>query len=559
MTYKNLQSNPLGVLTGSQTADLCRALQSAFLNEEQLEMMLLFQLEERLNNIPAAETHLGLILNLVKWAISNGKLQELLVGASKDNPTNSELRIFVDKNLQDLLIFASELIPSDSIKSLVSILKQIGDFSCVIECLRKTERGIIDNRSQDIDLLKDESIAPQIKWLTSLNLLLNIYTKRSDDKLYIVDFVENLRCREEIESRFREQLDNWLQGLPESIQPARKISQEDTFERADCQDVQKLYGYFLVIVDYPEETASQPRENRAFPVKGYLLTRVGTKGGYSQLEEVSLALNQHPSSSQNSPGEEETVSGRTGFCCSFSQIKENIDYWAEQTLKDLVSQCLKLRKSDIPNLSPSPVLTLEVFLPFDYLLEPVDEWPTLKKPFSSESLGKKRHIVVRSSDRVSYDDPYVALIETWEWAKPFLGQEDRIRKEVKPLRSWDDFAPEAFNQRLLGLTLYRSLNLLPNNNKSQCEALFGSVIRIGIPIVIGLRRKLLPGLQADVQTSVEETEDFEGFFTSDCLCNLDHLMEKALDTRKSASHDHLSVWCDEPDRLVELKARRLSA
>jgi len=512
---------------------------------------------------------------LVDWAISQGKLFKLVVGASRRRSENPKLCKFIDQTFLQLLDVNSDLISSALVESLATTLNLINNFPCVLDCLSETDQGILDNIFKDVEIIRDEEVYSSVKWLIILNLLLNIYgdTRKSGKNLYVVEFVNNLRFREEeVSSSLRNELKIWLESLPESIQPFEPFPKGtnvlETFEYSQLEP-QKLYGYFLVVIDYPEETSSQTDGEEKFPVRTYLLTRIGKEGEYSRLQEFDSKMASSDISLAES--QEEVLDGtRPGAYYTLSEIKKNIDSWAGKVANRLIALCCKLREKDnpdyIPKLSPSPILALEIFLPFNclidnYLNDPVDKWPVLSTGYSPRYLGKKRVLAVRSSDRLVYDDAYGALIETWEWAQPSLKTEEIKKSFVKP-KCWSDIDIESSNQKLIGLALSALLSM--KTNQDRCIELFGAIMRQGIPIVIGARQSLLEESQDNSQNTDNPREDFEPFLSPDCLCDLDQLLDKVFRVRQSANSQqplghHLSVWCDEPDRLVALKARRLSA
>jgi hypothetical protein len=83
-------------LTGPQYQQLQRALLSAFPRRADLEQMLLFQLGEPLDAIAASGNLSDTVFSLIQWAVSRGRLGELIDGARSANPGNAELRAFAE-------------------------------------------------------------------------------------------------------------------------------------------------------------------------------------------------------------------------------------------------------------------------------------------------------------------------------------------------------------------------------------------------------------------------------------------------------------------------------
>jgi hypothetical protein len=83
-------------LTGRQRRQLTQALLSAFPKREDLAMMLSFGLNEKLSEVAGGETYSGVVFNLIEWAQSQGRLEELVTAARVENPGNPDLRDLAD-------------------------------------------------------------------------------------------------------------------------------------------------------------------------------------------------------------------------------------------------------------------------------------------------------------------------------------------------------------------------------------------------------------------------------------------------------------------------------
>lgn len=82
-------------LSGSQRQQLRKAIMSAYRSETKLKMMLLEELEIRLNEIGGGSNYGETVFELVDWAESEGNLPNLVGAAYQRNPGNLELRKFV--------------------------------------------------------------------------------------------------------------------------------------------------------------------------------------------------------------------------------------------------------------------------------------------------------------------------------------------------------------------------------------------------------------------------------------------------------------------------------
>ncbi len=80
-------------LNKERRQELREALISAFPNKNALKIMLLDQLDERLDNIVGGDNLTDIVNNLiVDWAEPQGRLEELIRGARQANPGNAKLR-----------------------------------------------------------------------------------------------------------------------------------------------------------------------------------------------------------------------------------------------------------------------------------------------------------------------------------------------------------------------------------------------------------------------------------------------------------------------------------
>ncbi|MEC4819239.1 MAG: CHAT domain-containing protein [Scytonema sp. PMC 1069.18] len=81
-------------LEPSQRQEFMEALMDAFRSRNDLEMMLSFQLDWRLNQIARGENYQQIVFNLIDYAEEQGKITELLEAAKTANPGNPRLRNF---------------------------------------------------------------------------------------------------------------------------------------------------------------------------------------------------------------------------------------------------------------------------------------------------------------------------------------------------------------------------------------------------------------------------------------------------------------------------------
>ncbi|NMF65674.1 hypothetical protein DP115_24130 [Brasilonema octagenarum UFV-OR1] len=79
---------------GDRLQQFHKALLSAFPTTAKLKQMVRFKLDENLEAIAGGANHSEVVSNLIEWADAEGRLEELLTAARKDNPGNPALKRF---------------------------------------------------------------------------------------------------------------------------------------------------------------------------------------------------------------------------------------------------------------------------------------------------------------------------------------------------------------------------------------------------------------------------------------------------------------------------------
>ena len=82
-------------LSGSQKAALQKALNSAFRRSGDLKQMVTFGLDENLEAIAGTGALEDVIFELIEWADSRGRVEDLLTAAQNANSTNPDLAAFM--------------------------------------------------------------------------------------------------------------------------------------------------------------------------------------------------------------------------------------------------------------------------------------------------------------------------------------------------------------------------------------------------------------------------------------------------------------------------------
>jgi hypothetical protein len=552
MTFESLENDTFKALTPKQLSELGKAIEGA-IRQDDLERFLLYKLEEELRNISRQDTYPNVIFNLVKWARDHSKLRDLVIAASIENPGNPELRDFVEQHLQLLLELDSNPISSESLSSLIQLLKSINDFDGIILSASAQTLPDLDINHPDLrkQLVSNELI-PAVKWLVLLELFLKRYGSNVDGQLHIVTFIQNLEIL--IDGASKTALTRWLHDLPGELQPAAPESSTAHQARPSDAALRNPQVHFVITVEPPEITA----QTEQYSVTGYLIIRLGDDEQFTQFHVLSLS----PPLSTDS--DEATVSRQQtkAIFCTLQQIEKCLPDWLLQAQTAIHTQCTELQRTYQLEFRPVYDLTVEFWVPFEHLTVDADTWKIYGKPvrFKRPGLlvGQEYRVVVRSYDRFDDPDALNELTRTWQAIESLsLSSSDTPTgsRNVHHLDSWPRWAAlrqqvqQQQQQVCLGLSLTCPLCL--QEHKSQREDLFAWILEKGIPIALWSRCPDLAdtrkaGLQQKMQTML----------TTDILSQLDQLLENLKQTRNSAPEDQLTLWCDEPKRLIGLKQFR---
>jgi hypothetical protein len=542
-------------LNVSQRKALRAALISAFPRQELLELMLEDELEEDLNRITHGQSNYDLVVrDLVKWAEGQGRLIELVVGASRQNPGNPEVRSFVTGSLVTLLGLESDNLSMNHLEALAIALQPIQDLEWITSCCCQTWAEIHIHRPQALKDLENPDLSLSVKWLVVLKLWLNEYRQRPDGTPCILDFVDRLRHYPKCPKEQQQRLSSLLAELQAELDYCLPTpTQALPFDQD--KKIKSVQGYFLITVQIP---ITQAEESDRIFIQGFL--SIKTDGQDSPSTLIPLQdLNVQTSVSSSSSGAQGGISG------TLQQLEQQFPQWVHQAEERLSSECRGLRDAySLPTL-PSYKLTIEFFLPYEYLAEAVDLWevsrPVLRRR-EMVAVGKKHRVVVRSSDRLQDGELLNRLIQTWEGIDAFLQNvqtEQSLQGKLATLTSLDCCELDALIQQFkqcLGLMLVCPV-CIPEL-QVQRETVFLAALEAGVPIALWSRRHDLPNL----------SKELGAFLVLEYLRDLELLLEQVYNKRGRAFTDddlgrHLAILCDEPKRIERLRqffdSGRLSA
>ncbi len=555
-------SNTVKKLTGDQFKDLSRAIEAAFPGEEPLRPMLRFHLDELLNNIPKAETYSGLIYNVVQWAETQGKLCDLVIGASLENPGNPELQRFIEKHLQILLEVGSNpssiLLPSDALALLIKHLQKITDFERIVlpactQTLPYLNGEDYPEKKEELrEKLTHNELSVFVKWLILLQLFLKNDSRNSENELYVIKFVQNLQGLAVGGSKSA--LNTWLTKLPEKLQPTQTVPKQVTSPSKPYNEILKnLQAYFLITVEPPEITTQTGK----FGINSYLISRVGNDKELTKFQAITLQAPLDDNSTQTIELRQQTK----GLFCTLQQIEDCLPDWLLQVKEVIDNRCTELQTDFNLDFRPVYDLTVEFWLPFEHLAAAADTWKVYGQPVRLKRrnlvVGKEYRVVVRSYDRFIDPGALNELNRTWQNLNGFLPTSphtEAIQPRFEHVDCWDRLTAiqqQLVNPSFLGLTLTCPLCL--DQHQEQRENLFAWMLEAGVPMALWSRCSDLANL----------SQKMHELLTADTLCQFDQLLEDQLleqikKTRKLANDEqhlgyHLAIWCDEPKRLIELK------
>ncbi|GAB4398579.1 MAG: hypothetical protein OHK0053_17510 [Microscillaceae bacterium] len=162
---------PTGNLTftGKQKEQFRDALLAAFPTEHDLNQLLVFELEENLLNLVGAGPLKIMAFQLIEWAETQGRLEELLIGAIRQNPGNPRLKKFAQSlEIPFFIQICQELIEVGAVETVFKVLLTLK--------LPKNNRELLINlryrwesllRKEEEDEISEEELANEKAILAS--------------------------------------------------------------------------------------------------------------------------------------------------------------------------------------------------------------------------------------------------------------------------------------------------------------------------------------------------------------------------------------------------------
>ncbi|NES19964.1 MAG: hypothetical protein F6K41_13770 [Symploca sp. SIO3E6] len=509
---------------------LCEALVHAYKDKKELERTLKTQLNWDLNDIDTTQSYRGIVQDLIERRERRGELRQLVIGASKGNPGNPSLRKFVQDFLPNLLIDIDDKLTPGLVILLTNYLRHFLEFHIVNYCCRLVIPDSLNYSDQRFIALDDNRLAPDVKWLIVLNLLLKEYP---DGITYIIKFVICLK-REVNQRTLQQNLDHWLEQI-------FQLGLYPIF----CQEILAIRGYLSIFVK-PSSVYIEP----AFLVNWFISIETTQQDGLIQTRLIS------PQEVDLSAANRSQL----GVYYNLQEIEESLFNWEHQAETMLENEAEQLGCS-------YEGLTIEFILPYKYFSEPVERWQVrdiLQWQEESISVGQKHRVVVRSLDRLQKYSLFSVLHDKWQNNKQFLQNNppaQEIQARIEQLNCLASCNLDELTQRLessekiaLKITCVMPKCTAVESSTEALDQKFGglfeALVKGSIPIALWFRQSSSGG-------NVESTMD--QLLTLDRLTNLNELLTGVRTLRNNAAGNHqdpghhLAILCDEPERLQQLK------
>ena len=370
---------------------------------------------------------------------SQGFIMEQHFGDQQDIDTQGGDAAGRDVHKSTITNILNILVPNGDAGSLQQVLQELMQILGQLEnaeSIGKAYRSSLQPNSQDhrSEVNNSDEIMNQLQMFGRLQ-----------------EFVGRLAQDEQLPQSIRDQLPEILEKL--SLPPQKP-------QPADVQAQPKLQAYLLVVIAPPERIAPGQKTDR-FVANAWLVPDDKVQDPFGR-RFVHLDLEEK----------------RKGVSFSIEQISDLIEEFLIQ------SQNYLFRQPDQRNSK----LTVEVFLPRDYLLTGVESWKILD-PIDDQplSIGTRYSVLVRSYERTlpKYHPYRDQWITNWNRVKQNLGTvpSHEMFEQLDRLEDW--------NERTLTTCLSTKLGLkLTCSPTSKHKEFFISILKAAVPIAIWSRSSI---------------------------------------------------------------------
>ncbi|MEB3149290.1 MAG: effector-associated domain EAD1-containing protein [Sphaerospermopsis sp.] len=497
------------LLTGEERGKLEAAIIDAYNNMSLLKIQFdgnnFFSEKKHQDNIQwnTGEANNLFVNKLVDWVIKFEKvgIKNLIEAARKGNPDNEKLKSIQEKLFPN--IYEKPINPaSKHWDSLRDILDNIG-----LDVLEKVCRMILENDPKNKDINGNYPELNNLKKVATLKeIILDKYPQNTLGKPTIIEFAQRLTQEEGINNNIIQQLKNWIQKV------GNQLNIEAPYYQYTPQDSSTNAQPYLMIVAYP-------KGDDKFNLKAELIIN---------FINFNHEINKQKTIKIDTP--QQVV-----LPCIWDNIAQNIYEYI------LVAQ------AKITETYHEYDLTVELFLPINYLHKNIDAQELRNRVNKNEAISKSYRFTLRSLERFnSGDNNYINKLRK-RWVKvndyfKIICESDKCNWEKLALE-WEN------NQQILVIFTC----CLPNDEEQRND-LFISMITTGLPISLWTRKDQLPNL------------DIKEEYEKDILLKIDKnnfessLIELVWKKRKQAHVEtkgerqnhlgyHLGFLCDNPYRI----------
>lgn len=531
-------------LTPDQFQQLEQALIAAYPSETKLGRMVFYTFGKRLNVMAKGEDHTDLIFNLLDTVNSQGEAAQLIRGAHRTNSTNDQLKAFCEVHGQCLLEDAcSENLSGfdiERVHSLVGLLRtdipmsQISDVGLAV-----LPSGASDDRlDPDLTDFKDEQLVRAIRLCGFLKLAIVKFSKVKEQPTLLL-FARELHSALAAASPAKAPLFQWIQQAAAECGFAaqRPLAHPSLQTKRGTLEVSLM----ITVRRYSKQLPGKPLR---YQVNGCLY--------FDRIVGHPLSLSVPPAQELTLPKE---AQGQLGVMCPWKQVPKRTEQFLEEATYLLTHQL----KRELGYQAHK--LTVEMFLPVNYMGVAVDQWPRSSRQVP---LGKDYGLIVRCCDRLDDDERYNEICLAWSELQEILQLPNGINQLHDRIESPNDFSQYP-TWKTLEAKLKQKLGLkwccgLPDSEADQ-KRLFEAILYGDIPVAVWTRSADILDVDSNPLQPLDLSNALVPFLEAECFHNPVILSKKLKEVRSPAwaeeseekkgrcLGDHIAFLLDNPNRL----------
>jgi hypothetical protein len=511
-------------LRGYQVKQLREALQSAFPSKLALQRMVRENLDEYLDELGNGNLP-DLISALLNWAESNNRIKELVICSAYANHRNQRIQDFCETNIDDLLEFDDSLFPKMTFRKLFLILKKI-DFVKLWKVVKTIlPQTIKRDRPQLIQELEQPQSSNWFGYFALLQLLVEDFPLFEKQPTILV-FVSYLSTEPVLDNADKETLIEWLNNVDPNFNSG--IGEIPPPFSASSPTMRGGLQAYLMIMVNPEKAKLRATA---------ILWCIAPTG-----EDRKISVHLNPESDER------------GILTTAKKLPQVVTQFIQHSIS------IELVHPENTLGCEYYALTIELFLPFNYLCEPIDRWEINDDFNNPVSIGSKYRLVVRSYDRVIKPGLKNAFAEAWSWRKDWLQKNPDptdLNARICHLTEIDCVRMGTFRGSLKEKIGVKITCPLPESETDRLKFL-QAMLESGVPMGTWTRscEQLTPNSEVDINQ----------FWNTDLILNPGEFLEQVRSHRAVAFDDqdspephwggHFTVLWDDGDRMPVLEPLR---